>query len=86
MVITWEDALAEQANRGRAEGRAEGRTEGRTEGRLAATHEAILLLARKRRDLPDDFESSILAIEDFDRLHEILDRILEVRSVDELGL
>ena len=79
MVVTWDEAQAEREQ--------QGMRQGRTEGKLQATREAILLLAGKRRDLavPEDFAARLDAVEDLDRLHDALERLFDVRSIDELG-
>jgi len=75
MVITWEQALAAS------------RAEGRSEGKAEAARTAIMRLAKRcLRDVASDFEEKLRAIEDLDRLYEILERVPEVSSTEELGL
>ena len=79
MVITWEDALEERETKGR--------TEGRTEGKLEASRDAIVLLAKHRHgQLPEAFEEKLEAIDDLDRLHQILEQVSDVSSLEELDL
>jgi len=79
MVITWEEALEEREARGI--------TLGEVRGALKATREAILLFWRRRTgDDTSALESRLAEIEDLDRLHEILERVVDARSIDELGL
>lgn len=76
---TWEEMLLE---RGEAKGFAEGRTKG-----VEAIQKAILLLAERFwTKVPDEFVATIRAMMDLDRLGEILERVPEVRSADELDL
>jgi len=75
MVVTWEQALEAS------------RAEGRVEGKAEATRTAIMRLAR--RCLPDvapSFEEKLRAIGDLDRLYEILERVPDVSSTEDLGL
>jgi flagellar biosynthesis/type III secretory pathway protein FliH len=94
MIITWEDALeakaqglAEGEARGLAEGEARGLAEGETRGKLEATREAILLLIRHRfGESASSIEATLAEIDDLDRLHTLLERAIDARSIDELGL
>jgi flagellar biosynthesis/type III secretory pathway protein FliH len=102
MIITWEDALeakaqglaegearglAEGEARGLAEGEARGLAEGETRGKLEATREAISLLLHRRFGEPaSPIESALAEIDDLDRLHTLLERAIDARSIDELGL
>ena len=75
MVVTWEQALKAS------------RAEGRIEGKAEATRTAIIRLARHcLHDVAPDFEEKLRAIEDLDRLYEILERVPDVSSTEELGL
>ena len=83
MIVTWDEALADKEARGRAEGEAKGRVIGHIE----AAQEAALRAARRRfGPLPRGFEEKIRAIEDLERLYEILDRTLEARSLAGIDL
>ena len=91
MAITWDETLAEREAlgeaRGRAEGEARGRAEGEARGRAHAAQDADLRVARRRFGaLPPAFEEKIRATEDPDRLTQILDQILEAKSIDEVEL
>ncbi|HEX9732360.1 MAG TPA: hypothetical protein VGG06_10275 [Thermoanaerobaculia bacterium] len=56
-------------------------------GRLEATRKAIVLLARRRhREVPLDFEETLRAIDDLDRLYRILERVVDAPSIAELDL
>ena len=69
MVITWEEALAERENRGRA----------------AAMQETILLVATHRFvKLPGGFEDKIRGIGNPDRLEELLLQILGSDSITDV--
>jgi hypothetical protein len=82
-AVTWEDALAES----RAEGEARGEARGKTQGRLEAARKAIVLLAsRCHRDVPPDFEETLSAIADLERLYRILERIVDAPSMAQLDL
>ena len=79
MVVTWEEALAES--------RAEGEARGKAQGLLEAARKAIVLLARRcHRDVPADFEETLGAIDDLERLYRILERIVDAPSMAQLDL
>jgi predicted transposase YdaD len=64
-----------------AKGRAEGEARGEARGRAEAARKALLILGRKRLGPPDEsVQGRIAAISDLDRLHDLLDRVLEVAS------
>lgn len=79
MVITWEDALAAS----KTEGKAEGKTEGKAE---AARSHILRILQRRLSSVPPSVEDKLRAIDRVERLEEILDQAIVVRSVDELVL
>jgi len=83
MVITWEEALEERE----ATGEARGLTLGEARGKLEATRDAILLLWRRLTggDVAA-LENRLAEIEDLDRLHEILERVVDAQSLEDLGL
>jgi hypothetical protein len=75
MIVTWEEALAEREARGE------------TRGQLEAAREADLRAARRRfGSFPAEFGDRLEAIDDLDRLSEILDQILEAESLDDIDL
>ena len=75
MVVTWEEALAEREAKGRAEGEAK------------AARQAVVLSAKRRfGSIPAAFEDKIQAITEPERFFEILDRILEVDSIEDVEL
>jgi len=79
--------LAVGEARGLAVGEARGLAVGEERGQVLATREAILLLVR--RWIAEDasvVESRLAQIGDLDRLHEILERAVDARSVEELIL
>jgi len=95
MVVTWEEALAESRAegeargeaRGEALGEARGEARGKTQGRLEAARKAIVLLARRcHRDVPADFEETLGAIDDLERLYRILEPIVDAPSMAQLDL
>jgi hypothetical protein len=70
---------------GRAEGLAEGRAEGLAEGRVEDARQVLLRQGRKKFGPPDPrIEAAIATIADLGRLHDLLDRIFDVSSWDEL--
>jgi hypothetical protein len=98
MVVTWEEALEEREATGEARGEATGEARGEVTGEargLAAgavreARKAILLLAERRQRLPPEelaaLAAKLEAIHDLDRLHRILEAIVEVSSLAELDL
>ncbi len=75
MLLTWEEALAQE------------RAQGEAKGLLKATREAIVLVAERRHGaVPDALVEALEKIDDLSRLHELLDQALTVRSLEELDL
>jgi predicted transposase YdaD len=71
--------------KGEAKGRDEGRDEGRVEGAVDEARKTLLRLGLKKFGPPDEQISGRIAeITELDRLHALLDRILDVSSWDEL--
>ena len=71
MVITWEDALADREAKGEAK----------------ATRSHILrILQRRLESVPAYVREKVEAIQNLERLEEILDQALVARSIDELVL
>jgi predicted transposase YdaD len=68
-----------------AKGRAEGEAKGRAEGRVEDARQVLLRQGRKKFGPPDpQIEAAIATIADLDRLHDLLDRIFDVSSWEEL--
>ncbi|MCP4605655.1 MAG: hypothetical protein GY847_34905 [Proteobacteria bacterium] len=79
MLLTWDEALAQE--------RAQGEAKGEAKGLLKATREAIVLVAERRHGaVPDAFVEALEKIDDLSRLHELLDQALIVSSLEELDL
>ncbi len=79
MAVTWEEALEEREARGRAEGL--------SEGQIEAARKAILLMAGKFwSEVPARLAEQLETIQEPERLYEILERVPEVRSVEDLRL
>ncbi len=75
MAITWDETLAEREAKGEARGRAR------------AAQDADLRVAERRFGvLPSAFQDRIRATQDVDQLYQILDRILEAKSIEEVEL
>ena len=79
MVITWEDALADREAKGEAKGEVKGKTE-------AARDHILRILQRRLESVPAFVREKLDAIQNLERLEEILDQAIVVRSVDELVL
>lgn len=76
MVMTWADKMIEL-----------GRKEGRQEGRQEGVRDLVLrLLSRRFSPLPAAVSGKVSAIESPEELSSLADRILDARSLDELGL
>jgi hypothetical protein len=57
------------------------------QGQAEAAREVILMMMGPRfGGAPADFRERLAAIDEPARLYEILDRVFEVESIDELGL
>jgi len=66
-------------------GEAKGRVEGLAEGRIEDAREVLLRQGRKKLGPPgESIEAEITALADLDRLHDLIDRILDVSTWDEL--
>jgi hypothetical protein len=71
---------------GMAEGRAEGRVQGREEG-LAGAREGLLRIGTKRFGPPDDdTRAAINGLTDPERFAQLIERVLDVTSWDDLKL
>ncbi len=79
MVLTWQEALAESIT--------QGESQGWTRGRVAEAREAVVLVVRNKwGSPPNGFVAKLEAIDDLDRLHEIMEQALNVHSLDEINL
>jgi predicted transposase YdaD len=68
-----------------AKGLAEGEAKGEAKGHAEEAMEALLRLGRRKLGPPGaEVEARIAALDDLDRLRELLDRVLDVASWDEL--
>ncbi len=73
MIQTFSEALADREARGEAR------------GMLQATRDAIILLARSiHKVLPKGFEEKLNGTANLDRLHQILEQVPKVRSLEEI--
>jgi predicted transposase YdaD len=62
-----------------------GEAKGRVEGRIEEAREVLLRHGRKKLGpLGESIEAEITALADLDRLHDLIDRILDVSTWDEL--
>ena len=86
--LTWADKLLKQGEeRGIEKGLEQGREQGREVGLLEGMREALLrCLAAKFGALPDRTTSHVRAIESVDELDALLERVVVVASLEELGL
>ncbi len=77
--------LLEGETIGRAQGLAEGRVEGLAEGALEHARKTLLRHGGKKLGPPNErVEAEIAALGDLDRLNELIDRVLDVSTWDEL--
>ena len=68
-----------------SKGEAKGEARGRAEGEALGLAEALLRLGRRKLGQPEErVEAEIMAITDLERLGQLLDRVLYVKSWDEL--
>jgi predicted transposase YdaD len=68
-----------------AEGKAKGLAEGKAEGAIEEARQLILRLGRKKLGEPDERVLALLAaVGDLDRLHGLLDALLEAARWDDL--
>jgi predicted transposase YdaD len=66
-------------------GEAEGLARGLAKGKIEDAREVLLHLGRKKLGPPGEkVEAEITALADLDRLHDLIDRILDVSTWDEL--
>ena len=71
--------------KGRAEGEAKGRAEGEAKGAVEDARTILLRQGRKKFGPPGErAEAMIVAIADRDRLHDLIERLLDVDTWDEL--
>jgi predicted transposase YdaD len=77
--------LAEGEAKGLAEGEAKGLAEGEAKGLVEGARKTLLRQGRRKLGSPnEDVEARIAALGDFERLQELLDRIMDVATWDEL--
>ena len=82
--LTWADKLLKK---GEERGMEKGLEQGREVGLLEGKREALLrCLAVKFGALPDRTTSHVRAIESVDELHALLERVVVVASLEEMGL
>ncbi len=94
--LTWADKLLKKGEergmekgleQGREQGLEQGIEQGREVGLLEGKREALLrCLAVKFGALPDRTTSHVRAIESVDELHALLERVVVVASLEEMGL
>ncbi len=86
--LTWADKLLKKGEeRGMEKGLEQGIEQGREVGLLEGKREALLrCLAVKFGALPDRTTSHVRAIESVDELHALLERVVVVASLEEMGL
>jgi predicted transposase YdaD len=82
---TYQAILDEGRREGREKGRQEGRQEGQQEGRLEAVREDIRRLGQRKfhTPLPAHVQAALASNRDWEQLHQMLERILDVSSWDE---
>jgi predicted transposase YdaD len=81
----YQEAFQKGEARGRAEGEARGRAEGEARGRAEEARKFLIRHGTKKFGPPDEqAKARITALADLDRLHDLVDRILDVASWDEL--
>ncbi len=83
MLLTWEEALAQERAQGKAEGLLKAEAEGMTRGFLKAI---VLVAERLHGSVPAAFVEALGKIDDPSRLRELLDQALTVSSLEELDL
>jgi predicted transposase YdaD len=70
---------------GEAKGRVDGRDEGRVEGAVEEARKTLLRQGRKKLGPPSEtIEARITELADLDRLNDLLDRVLDVATWDQL--
>ena len=83
MQMTWADKIEAK---GIARGRREGRKKGLEEGADVLRSALIRLIDQRFGQVPESLEGRLAAIRSIDKLSAIAGRILEVQSIEELGL
>ncbi len=77
--------MAKGIAKGIAEGMAQGMAQGIVEGRIEEVREIVLHQGRKKFGPPgQEIEAEINALNNLERLHELVDRILDVSTWDDL--
>ncbi len=87
--VTYQKILREGRDEGRVEGRVEGLAEGRAEGlakgRVEEARRILRRLGGERFGMPDaHIEAALDAIADLERLEQLSDRVLKVKTWEEL--
>ncbi len=86
-VIAMEESVTYQAiiRKGRDQGRAEGKAEGKAEGRAEEARKSLFLVGRQLLGEPAaDVTAAIQALDDVERLEQLVVRALQVKTWDEL--
>ncbi len=83
MQMTWADKIEAK---GIAKGRKEGRAEGREEAADILRRTLVHLLDQRFGQVPEPLQERLAAIRSFAKLSAIAGKILEVQSIEELGL
>ncbi len=87
MEMTWADRIGEEVGAQYLQkGLEQGRKEGREEGAVRLRSTLLRLLGKRFGKLSPAFRARIEAIGSLEELAGLVDRVLEVRSVEELGL
>ena len=86
ILTSWhKQGIEEGRKEGRIEGRKEGRIEGKIEGKIDALKNMIIRLARKKfNGIEATTETTILKINNPERLESIVENILDIHSEEEL--
>jgi flagellar biosynthesis/type III secretory pathway protein FliH len=79
MQMTWADKIE-------AKGRKEGRKEGREEGADLLRRTLLRQLDQRFGKVPEALQERLAAIRSFAKLSAIAGKILEVQSIEELGI
>ena len=87
MQMTWADKIeAKGLKKGLAAGLEKGRKEGREEAADILRRTVSRLMGQRFGDVPAPIQRRLAAIRSVDKLSAVADRILEVQSIEELGL
>ena len=87
MQMTWADKIeAKGLKKGLAAGLEKGRKEGREEAADILRRTVSRLMGQRFGDVPAPIPRRLAAIRSVDKLSAVADRILEVQSIEDLGL